>query len=109
MIERGCSSIPGRLCLRVSVVVAATLIPVIAAAQDSQRSGLNLNGPGVLGLRSDLPADVRRITLADAQQLAQAASDPLVRLGQLQVEAARQHRRGVTSMYFPSVATQFLN
>ena len=39
----------------------------------------------------------------------QAASDPLKRLGELQVEAARQHRLGVRSLYFPSVATQFLN
>ncbi len=49
---------------------------------------------------------VRRITLPQAQQLAVAAS-PLQRLGQLQVEAAEQHRLGVKAQYFPSVSGQF--
>jgi hypothetical protein len=52
---------------------------------------------------------VRRITLQQAQQLAAGANNPLVRLGELQVEAAKQHRLGVKSMYFPSVSTQFEN
>jgi outer membrane protein TolC len=52
---------------------------------------------------------VRRITLAQAQQLAVAAADPLVRLGQLQVEAAKQHRLGVKAQYFPTVSGQFEN
>src|SRR5262249_552937 len=68
--------------------------------------GLNLSGPAVISLRNEAHPGVRRITLADAEALAQAASDPLVRLGQLQVEAARQHRLGVRSMYFPSISTQ---
>jgi outer membrane protein TolC len=55
------------------------------------------------------PVDVRRITLQQAQQLAAAASNPLERLGELQVEAARQHRLGVKSLYFPNVSTQFVN
>jgi outer membrane protein TolC len=50
-----------------------------------------------------------RLTLDDAQQRAQVANAPLMRLGELQVEAARQHRLGVTSLYFPSVTTQFEN
>jgi len=54
-------------------------------------------------------AGVRRITLQQAQQLAAGANNPLVRLGELQVEAAKQHRLGVKSMYFPSVSTQFEN
>jgi len=54
----------------------------------------------------DLPAGVRRITLQQAQQMAAAATNPLVRLGQLQVEAAEQHRLGVKSNYFPSVTAQ---
>jgi outer membrane protein TolC len=55
---------------------------------------------------ADLPASVRRVTLQQAQQLAAAATNPLVRLGQLQVEAAEQHRLGVKSNYYPSVTTQ---
>src|SRR5262245_39580927 len=55
---------------------------------------------------ADLPAGVRRITLQQAQQMAAAATNPLVRLGQLQVEAAEQHRLGVRANYFPSVTTQ---
>jgi outer membrane protein len=55
---------------------------------------------------ADLPAGVRRVTLQQAQQMAAAATNPLVRLGQLQVEAAEQHRLGVRANYFPSVTTQ---
>jgi outer membrane protein len=55
---------------------------------------------------ADLPASVRRITLLQAQQMAAAATNPLVRLGQLQVEAAEQHRLGVKSNYYPNIATQ---
>jgi outer membrane protein TolC len=91
------------------VLAGAILLPVIAAAQQPQPVTPNANAASVLKIRSDVPAGVRRITLSVAQQLAQAASDPLVRLGQLQVEAARQHRLGVKSMYFPSVTTQFFN
>jgi outer membrane protein TolC len=49
---------------------------------------------------------VRRITLQQAQHMAAAATNPLERLGQLQVQAAEQHRLGVKSNYFPNVATQ---
>ena len=109
MFGRGSSSVQDTRCRCVSVVLAtAILVPAIADAQESQITP-NRNGPSFLSIRGDVPADVRRITLADAQQLAQAANDPLARLGQLQVEAARQHRLGVTSMYFPSVTTQAFN
>ena len=91
-----------------AVLATAILVPAIAAAQESQLTP-NRNGPSLLSIRGGVAADVRRITLADAQQLAQAANDPLARLGQLQVEAAKQHRLGVTSMYFPSVTTQAFN
>jgi len=55
---------------------------------------------------ADLPASVRRITLQQAQQMAAAATNPLERLGQLQVEAAEQHRLGVRSNYYPNIGTQ---
>ena len=109
MFGRGSSSVHDTLCRCVPAVLAtAILVPAIAAAQESQLRP-NRNGASFLSIRSDVAADVRRITLPDAQQLAQAANDPLARLGQLQVEAARQHRLGVTSMYFPSVTTQAFN
>jgi len=109
MFGRDCFSIPDRFCRRVPATLMSLLflLPGIATAQNSP--SLNLSAPAILTLPSQIPAGVRRLTLADAQQLAQAASDPLKRLGELQVEAARQHRLGVKSMYFPTVATQFLN
>ena len=55
------------------------------------------------------PAAVRRITLDEAQQMAAGASNPLVRLGELQVEAAKQHRLGVQALYFPNIGSQFEN
>jgi outer membrane protein len=55
---------------------------------------------------ADLPAGVRLITLQQAQHMAAAATNPLARLGQLQVEAAEQHRLGVKSNYYPNIATQ---
>jgi outer membrane protein TolC len=110
MFGRGNDSILHILCRYVTAALAAAILfSAVATAQESQPAPLNLSGPAVLSLRNNVRAEVRRITLAEAQQIAQAGSDPLVRLGQLQVEAAEQHRRGVTSMYFPSVSTQFFN
>jgi outer membrane protein TolC len=53
--------------------------------------------------------EVLRITLDDAEGAAAAASNPLVKLGALQVEAAKQHRLGVEAMYFPNLSSQFDN
>jgi outer membrane protein TolC len=53
--------------------------------------------------------EVVRITLDEAQQKAAGSSSPLVRLGELQVEAARQHRLGVEALYFPNLGSQFDN
>ena len=52
---------------------------------------------------------MRRITLDEAQQQAAGANNPLVRLGELQVEAAKQHRLGIQAMYFPNISGQLLN
>jgi len=57
----------------------------------------------------DAPLAVRRVTLEEAQQMAGGASNPLVRLGQLQVEIAKQHRLGVQAQYFPSIGATFFN
>jgi outer membrane protein TolC len=73
-----------------------------AVSSDTQIEAL----PGFFGRAT---AGVRRITLQQAQQLAAGAANPLVRLGELQVEAAAQHRKGVKAQYFPSVSGQFEN
>jgi outer membrane protein TolC len=51
----------------------------------------------------------RRITLDQAKQQAAAADNPMVWLGQLQVEAAKQHREGAQSDYFPKLSSTFTN
>jgi outer membrane protein TolC len=53
--------------------------------------------------------EVVRLTLDEAQQKAAGSSSPLVRLGELQVDAARQHRLGVEALYFPNLGSQFEN
>jgi hypothetical protein len=59
------------------------------------------------GMTQDLPSthpvspDLRRITLEQVKQSADPVAMPLARLGQLSVEAARQHRLGVQADYFP--------
>ena len=54
---------------------------------------------------------VRLITLEEAQQkaTAPAANNPIVRLGQLQVEVARQARLGTLSTFFPQIGSDFSN
>jgi len=52
---------------------------------------------------------VCRLTLDEAKQAAAAASSPLVRVGELQVEAAKQHRLGVQANYFPNISTSFVD
>jgi outer membrane protein TolC len=79
-----------------AALIVSTLLAAAAAAQETR----------LLKISDNLLPDVRLITLTDAQQQAQVASAPLARLGELQVEAARQHRLGVKSLYFPSVSAQ---
>jgi outer membrane protein TolC len=90
-------------------LIVSVLFTTIASAQEWQPAAPGPSGPVVFRLAGDIAADVVRLSLTDAQQRAQVASAPLVRLGELQVEAARQHRLGVKSMYFPAFTTQFLN
>jgi outer membrane protein TolC len=105
----------------VATLVMWLVLSGIAAAQDSPAAFAippRLALPLVSGVTQiDLlpgaidraAAGARRVTLQQAQQLATAAANPLVRLGQYQVEAAEQHRRGVKALYFPNVSGQFLN
>jgi outer membrane protein TolC len=55
------------------------------------------------------PTGARIITLEEAQQKAAPASNPMVRLGQLQVEVARQTRLGTMSSFFPQIGSTFSN
>ena len=54
---------------------------------------------------------VRRITLEQVKQehLVAPATGPAARLGQLSVEAARQHRLGVEADYFPKISATAAN
>jgi outer membrane protein TolC len=53
----------------------------------------------------------RRITLAEAQQQAQAtaAANPMAHIAALGVEAAKQHRLGAQSDYFPKLSSTLTN
>lgn len=55
------------------------------------------------------PDGVCRLTLEEAQQAAGGVSNPLVRLAQLSVEVAKQHRQGVQGLYYPNIGTQLAN
>lgn len=52
----------------------------------------------------------RHITLEEAEQQADAGKNPLLaRLAQLQIEAAKQHRLGTESDFFPKIGATLLN
>jgi outer membrane protein TolC len=69
----------------------------------------NYGGSSIALNASIAPPEVRRITLDEAQQMAGGASNPLVRIAALQVRAAKEHRLGVQSMYFPNIGGQLEN
>jgi outer membrane protein TolC len=107
---RRCVSPIDTFCRRIpAALLVSILFTIAAAAQESQPAAPDANGPAGLKIPADVSADTRVMTLTDAQQRAQLASGPLARLGELQVEAARQHRLAVKSMYFPAISAQFLN
>jgi len=69
---------------------------------------VNFPGRGTVSAMTALkpgPDGVFRLTLDEAQQAAAGPNNPLVRLGELQVEAAKQHRLGVQGLYYPNVST----
>ncbi len=78
--------------------------PGTAPSRKSQSGGLSLTAN-----LNDSPAGVRRVTLEEAKQMAAEASNPMVRLAQLSVEVAKQHRLGVQGLYYPNIGTQFAN
>ena len=96
-----------------SVLLKAQLTPAYAAqARDPQRAGGS--PPGTLGATDSehifTSSGARVITLQEAQQkVTPADNSPLVRLGQLQVEVARQARLGTQSSFFPQIGSDFEN
>ena len=72
-------------------------------------TGAVVLGTGRPDTAANAPGGVLRITLDEAEGRAVAESSPLVHLGELQVEAAKQHRLGVQALYFPSLGSQFDN
>jgi outer membrane protein TolC len=123
-------------CLVLSGVVAGQDIPTIASAPvpplpDAPGARLNLqfiptyqsptrkpaegreSRDVVFGARSEqvtTSAAARLITLQEAQERAAPANgNPMARLGQLQVEVARQTRLGTMSTFFPQIGSTFTN
>jgi len=54
-------------------------------------------------------SQIRRITLEQVKQAADPIAGPLGRLGQLSIEAAKQHRLSVQTDYFPKFGATALN
>jgi outer membrane protein TolC len=94
--------------------VAFSPVPAVkansAAPSSSSLGGQAYEGEFSSALNpGNAPPGVRRITLEEAQQGASGANNPLVRLGELSVEVAKEHRLGVQGLYFPNVGMQFAN
>jgi hypothetical protein len=80
-------------------------IPVTPESLHSTSTGTSSGLPQA-SADTDRP---RHLTLAQAKQQASRAISPLNRLGQLSLEAARQHRLAVQADYFPKVSGTFWN
>jgi outer membrane protein TolC len=76
----------------VSLTIPATRVPNL------------MNFPG----KTAASGTVRVITLEEAQQAA-AGQNPLARLGELSVEAAKQNRQAFETSYYPQVSGTFAN
>jgi hypothetical protein len=77
-----------------------------AAARDVTGAGGTL--PVTTSKAVAAPGMPRRITLEEAQEAA-AGNNPMARLGQSSVEAARQHRLAAEGDYFPKIAATGAN
>ena len=84
----------------------STIVPETSAIQSGRGGG-----------ESSLPHEasgsdasrIRRITLEQVKQAADPTASPLGRLGQLSIEAAKQHRLGAQADYFPKFGATFAN
>jgi outer membrane protein TolC len=70
------------------------------------------SGAGIAGASDELAGGAsrsRRITLEQVKQAADSIANPLGRLGQLSIEAAKQHRLSVQADYFPKFGAAAAN
>lgn len=74
-----------------------------------KRVGFSDEGVALASISRPGPNGVFRLTLDEAQQSAVEANSPMVRLGELGIEAAKQHRLGVQAQYFPAMSTTFFD
>ena len=93
-----------------------SLAPVASVAsrqwQPSDSAGMELTASAASGEKNQVQSDgsPRRITLEQVkQQVANPAANPLARLGQLSIEAARQHVIGAKADYLPKINALFAN
>ncbi len=101
-----------RVCL--SIVAGATLLhgqaqPSRTSRTSDGRRSQAVNSDSAPKLENHAAVSARRITLEEAKQQAGAQGNPMARLGELQVEAAKQHRLGAQSDFFPKIGTTLLN
>jgi outer membrane protein TolC len=99
-------------------LAGAVLIAALSLTAGRAQTGTSADSPqaGDTGGRV-APAEIqsgssdrtRRITLEQVKQSADPAARPLAQLGQLSVEAARQHRLGVQTQYFPKFSAFAMN
>jgi outer membrane protein TolC len=95
----------------VKLLERPALLPVSEEKAANTRSHDTSVDPGLPAASSGSAAPAanpRRITLEQAQQAA-AAANPMAHIAQLQVEAARQHRLGTESDYFPKLSSTLTN
>jgi outer membrane protein TolC len=55
------------------------------------------------------PSGIQQITLEQVKQAADPVASPVIRLGQISIEAAKQHRLAVQADYFPKFGASFAN
>jgi outer membrane protein TolC len=106
-----------RILSALAMAIASLLLPASAPAQDTVSSAPSNDvaaaNPSDRGDRelpaSSLGSHARRVTLEQVKQAADPAIGPLARLGQLTIEAAKQHRLSVQADYFPKFGATLIN
>jgi outer membrane protein TolC len=111
-LPTGVSSSVPQLPATVGVRLKGQLSPVYEGKAGNPKQG-NASPTATPRAASSEPvttqSGVRLITLENAQEKAAPADNPMVRLGQLQVEVARQTRLGTKSSFFPQIGSTFEN
>jgi outer membrane protein len=88
----------------------STRTSMIQLAKFGSESSLSIAGTA-RGQLTDAtgPNRIRRITLEQVKRSVDPIASPLARLGQLSIDAAKQHRLGVQADYFPKFSATFAN